>query len=72
MSFSIRETIHDKPGWKADGSYELPERRVWQIFEDDLWVADFDSPDDAHLALHDLEFAVEESKVLDLTDDSIS
>ncbi len=72
MAFKIKETNHKEPGWKPDGSYGLPNETVWQLFEDDLWIADFDSPDDAQLAVIDLELAVEESNVLDLTDDSVS
>ncbi len=77
MDFTIRETVFDKPGWRADGSYEFapepskPLHPVWQIFEGDRWVADCYTPTCAELAVMDLEFAVEESKVLDLTDDSV-
>lgn len=72
MAFTIKETIYSQPGWRANGTYQHHlDQRVWQIFEDGIWIADCETPTEAEIAVIDLEFAVEESAVLDLTDDTL-
>jgi hypothetical protein len=70
MTFVIRRAIHDYPGRSPDGTYgNAREQRVWQILEDGIWLADFDTESAARLVVADLDPAHAQQDLLDVSDD---
>ncbi|MEE9417393.1 MAG: hypothetical protein V3V01_19085 [Acidimicrobiales bacterium] len=70
MTFAIRRAVHDHPGWSPDGTYgNAREQRVWQILEDGIWLADFDTESAARLVVADLDPAQAQPDLLDVSDD---